>query len=476
MATNSVGSTGVGALDVNALVTQLMSIERQPIDKLNTQISSYQTKISSFGTVTSLVSGFQSAVQSLNTNLQGFSSVSSDSTVVTASAVSTAVPGSYTLNISYLAQSQNLVATGQTASTTAISNGTATTVTFDFGTISGGTLTAGVYSGATFTSNGSGTTNVTIDGTNNTLEGIRDAINAADFGVTATIVNDGSATPYRLALTSTTSGASNSIKITTSGGDGTINSLLGYDPAGVQNLNQTIAAQNASFTVNGIAISKSSNTVSDAIAGVTFTLKQVTASPVSLTVAHDTTAISSAASSFVDTYNALYSQLKSRSAFASGTDQAPSLAGDGTIRLMLNQLLGIFTTPASGGDLAYLTEVGISTQSDGTLKLDSTKLNSAIASNYSDVNNLFSSTTGFGTRLEAWTSSVLSTGGLIDNRTRSLNTSIDEFNDRISRLEVRMSALQSLYTAQYTNLNMLLISMNNTSSYLTQQFGNTTGA
>jgi flagellar hook-associated protein 2 len=453
-----------------------MSIERQPIDKLNTKITSYETKISSFGTISGLVSSFQTAVKALNTSISANSVTSADGTIVTGSAGSTAVPGTYALEVSYLAQSQNLVAAGQTSSTAAIGNGTATTVTFDFGTISGGTLTSGTYSGATFTSNGSGATSITIDGTNNTLEGIRDAINAANFGVTATIVNDGSATPYRLALTSTSSGVSNSIKITTSGGDGTIGNLLGYNPAGVQNLNQTVAAQNASFTVNGIAISKTSNTVSDAIQGVTFTLGKQTTGPVNLTVAHDTSAINTAASSFVEAYNALYNQLKTRSAYGTSTSQAPALAGDGTVRIMMSQLHGIFNTAATGGTLAYLTEVGISANASGQLTFTSSKLSSAIATDFADVTNLFTSTSGFATRLDDWATSVLSAGGLIDSRTTSLNTSIKDFNDQISKLEVRMAALQRLYTAQYSNLNMLLSSMDATSTYLNQQFAKSSGA
>ena len=143
---------------------------------------------------------------------------------------------------------------------------------------------------------------------------------------------------------------------------------------------------------------------------------------------------------------------------------------------MLDQLRGIFTTAASGGTLTYLTQVGISFQTDGTLKLDSSKLNSAITNNSSDVTNLFSSATGFATRLNAWSSSVLASGGLIDTRTQSLNTAIKGYNEQISRLEIRMTALQKLYTTQYTNLNMMLSNMNNTSNYLTQQFAKNSGA
>ena len=457
------------AFDVTTLVSQLMAVERRPIDTLNTKISDAQAKISSLGTLSSLVSGFQTAAQTLNSNLQKLAASPSDPNALSATANSTGVPGTYSVNVTQLAQSQNLVAAGQISSTTAIGDGTATTVTFDFGAITGGSLTNGVYSGATFTSNGNGTTSIAIDGTNNTLAGIRDAINAADMGVTATLVNDGSGTPYRLALSSTSSGASNSIKITTSGGDGSINSLLGYDPAGTQNLNQTLAAQNASLTVNGIAITSASNSVGEAIQGVTLTLKNTTTTPANLTVARDTAAINTAASAFVDAYNALASQLKSRSAY--GTDAAAGgvLAGDSALRMMQSQLRDIFLTPATGGTLSTLGQAGIAFQRDGVLQLDSSKLESAIATDFSDVTNLFSSSTGFATRLQDWAQSALTAGGLIDLRTQSFNTYVKDRNEEVDRLEIRMAALEKKFTIEYTNLNLLLSRMNSTSTFLTQQ-------
>lgn len=472
----AITSSTTTALDVPSLVSQLMAVERRPIDKLNTQIASYQTKISSFGTLSGLVSSFQSASQNLNNTLQKLAATPSDPSVFSATAGSTAVPGTYSVNVNKLAQSHSLVAAGQASSTAAIGNGTATTVTFDFGTISGGTLANGTYSGAAFTSNGNGTVSITIDSTNNTLEGIRDAINAAGAGVTATIVNDGSGTPYRLALASDSSGLSNSMKITTSGGDGSIDSLLGYDPAGTQNLEQTMAAQNASLTVNGIAITSASNTVSEAIQGVTLTLTSTTATPASLSVARDTAAINTAASGFVDAYNALASQIKSRSAYGTSNSAGGALAGDGTLRTMQDQLRGIFNTPASGGALTSLAEVGIAFQKDGSLSLDSSKLNSAISTSFSDVTNLFSSSTGFATRLDDWARSTLTPGGLIDTRTQSLNNSVKTKNDEIDRLENRMSALQKKYTTEYTNLNLLLSRMNSTSTYLTQQLSSTSSS
>ncbi len=465
----AITSSSTTAIDVPALVSQLMAVERQPIDKLTAKIASYKTKISSYGTLSSLVSGFQTAAKGLDTGLQKLAATPSDAGVLSATAGGTAVPGNYAVSVSQLAQSHNLVAAGRASSSTAIGDGTATTVTFDLGTISGGTLTNGIYSGAAFASNGSGTVSLTIDGSNNTLEGIRDAINAAAPGVTATIVNDGSGTPYRLALSSTSSGVSNSFKITTSGGDGAIDSLLGYDPAGTQHLTQTLAAQDAKLTVNGIAITSASNTVSEAIQGVTLTLKNTTGTPASLAVARDTTAINTAAASFVDAYNALASQVKSRSAYGTTANPGGALAGDSTLRLMQDQLRGIFMTPATGGTLTSLAQVGIAIQADGTLALDSGKLGSAIAANFSDVTNLFSSSTGFATRLQAWGKSALQAGGLIDTRTQSLGKYVKNYNQDVDKLENRMVALEKKYRIEYTNLNMLLSSMNTTSTYLTQQ-------
>lgn len=461
-------------LDVPTLVSQLMSLERRPIDQLNARIDSYQTKISSFGTISGLVSSFQSSLQTLNNSLGAFSATPSDTSILSASASSAAVAGTYSLNVTSLAQSQNLVAAGQVSSTSTIGTGTATTVTFDFGTINGTLKLDKTYDvGTTFTSNGTGTKSITIDGTNNTLEGIRDTVNAASIGVTATIVNDGSGTPYHLVFTSNTSGISNSIKITTDGGDATIDSLLANDPAGIQHLSETVSAKNAEFTVNGIAISKTTNNITDAIQGVTLTLKNLTTSTAKLTVARDTSAVSTAASGFVDAYNALANQLKSRSAYSTASTQGGALAGDGTIRFMQQQLRGILgspATPAAGGSLTMLAQVGITYQTDGTLRLDSGKLFTEMTNNFSDVSNLFASPTGFTTRLKTWTTSTLATDGSIAMRTDNIKKSIDSYNNEINRLEARMKALQKQYTTTYSNLNLFLSSMNNTSSYLSSQF------
>lgn len=451
--TSSLASSSAGTLDVPALVSQLMTLERRPLEKLTAKVASYQTKISSFGTLKGLVSGFQTAAQGLGTSLQGFSATPSDTSVFSASASSTAAAGVYSLDVTTLAQAHKLAAAGQLSDTTAIATVDSTAI-FTVGTTS---------------------TNIAITA-GATLQDVRAAINAANIGVTATIINDGSGTPYRLALSADNSGLSNAVTSITiqTGGDAAINDLLAYNPTEnvptpVVPMAQTVAAADADFKVNGIRILRSSNAITDVIEGVSLNLSKENASA-TLTVKRDASAISTAAAGFVDAFNALNSQLKSRSAYGTAGTAAPVLSGDGTVRLMLDQLRGIFMTAASGGTLTSLAQVGIAFQADGTLKLDSSKLNSAMTNDFSDVVNLFSSATGYITRLDAWSTSVVQAGGLIDARTDSLNTSVEDYNEQIEKLENRMVFLQKQYTTIYSNLNALLSSMNSTGAYLTQQF------
>ncbi|MFN3715159.1 MAG: flagellar filament capping protein FliD [Thiobacillus sp.] len=465
----SISSSTTTAFDVTKLVSQLMAVERRPIDTLNNRISDTQAKISSFGTLSGLVSAFQSAALGLRTGLQKLTTTPSDPLAFSATPNGAGVPGTYSVEVSQLAQSQSLVAAGQASRTAAIGDGTATTLTFDFGTISGGTLGGGIYSGATFTASGAGSASVVIDSSNNTLEGIRDAINAANLGIGATIVNDGSGTPYRLALSSVNSGVNNSLRISVSGGDGSIDSLLGYDPAGTQNLTQTRSAQNAQLTVNGIPITSASNTLTEAIQGASLTLKNVTSSPANLSVSRDTAAINAAVTAFVDAYNALASQIKSRSAFAVGGNSAGVLAGDSGLRQMQSQLSDIFTSPVVTGTLSSLAQVGIAFKNGGQLQFDSATFNNALAADFDDVVNLIASPTGFATRLEDWARGALSAGGVIESRTQSLRDFVKDRNAEVDRLEQRMALLEKKYTQEYTNLNLLLSRMNTTSTFLTQQ-------
>jgi flagellar hook-associated protein 2 len=386
-------ATASSGLDVASIVSQLMTVEQRPLNALTTKEASYQAKLSAYGTIQGALSSFQNAVSTLNnaSKFQTLTASSSDS-AVTASVSATAATGTFSVDVTQLAKAQKLVAVGQTSATEAIGSGTSTTLTFDFGTISGGTFDSGTgqYTGATFTAGGSGSKTVTIDSTNNTLQGIRDAINSAGIGVTAAIINDGSGNPYRLTLSSDSTGEANSIRISVSG-DATLDALLANDPAGTQNLAETTTAQNAELTVNGIPVSKSSNTVSDVIEGVTLNLKGTTTSGASVTVSRDSSGANSAVSAFVKAYNALDSTLKQVSAYDPTTQTSSILQGDATVRTIQYQIRAALgaSVQNTGGSLTTLSQIGVAFQKDGSLALDTAKLSAAVNDPNNNIATLF---------------------------------------------------------------------------------------
>jgi flagellar hook-associated protein 2 len=386
----TISSPGIGSgLDVNSIVTQLMALERQPITLLDTKEASAQAKLSAYGTLKGALSSFQSAVAALSTsaNFAAVKATTADTTVVSAAAQASAVAGNYAIDVSQLAQAQKLVSAGQASSSAAIGTGT---LTFDFGTIAGGSLDSetGQYTGAAFTSNGSGSKTITIDAAHASLEGIRDAINGASVGVTATLINDGSGTPYRLALSVADTGVDNSLKIGVSG-DAALASLLAQDPAGTQSLTQTVAAKNAEFTVDGLAITKATNSVTDVIQGVSLNLLKESAT--SITVARDSSSATTSINAFVKAYNDLNTTLSSLSKYDATNNQASILTGDSAVRSVQTQVRGIFNSAltTAGGGLTTLSDVGISFKTDGTLQLDSAKLGKVIADPTKDVSTLF---------------------------------------------------------------------------------------
>ncbi len=460
-----------GSIDVTTVVAQLMEVERRPVNQLNNKSAAYETQLSVLASLKNGVADFQNAVKGLKDtgSFQSFSTTSSNTSALTATAGSTASVGSYALNVSSLAQSQQLVAAGQVSSTAAIGTGASTTLSFDFGTIGGGTLTNGTYTGASFTSGGAGVQTVTIDGTNNTLQGIRDAVNDADIGVSASIINDGGASPYRLVFSSTATGVDNSMSISVAG-DATLSGLLSNDPAGTQNLSETLTAQNANFDLNGIAITKSSNTVTDVVEGVTLNLGAVTTAPVNITVAKDTAAINEAANTFITEYNKLMGELKSLSAYAGESGSAGSLAGDPAVRQMINELTEIIGGTVTGGAYARLADVGITSKPGVGLALDSSIFSAAIDSNLDDLANLFTAEEGFATKLDTWASTSMNV--TLTTRTSNINEAISNIADEIELREVRLSSIEQRYTKQFTNLNVVLASMTAQQNFVTSVLGN----
>lgn len=390
--TTATSAAGGTLINVASLVSQLMTVEQQPLILLQQHEASYVSKLSALGGVQSALSTFQTAMAGLSSTSQvlQMNATSSNTAALSATASNSATAGTYSINVNSLAQGQQLAATGQASLTSPIGTGASTTLTFNFGTISGGTLGSnGQYSNATFTSNGTGSKTVTINSSNNSLQGIASAINSANIGVTASIVNDGSSTPYRLVLSSNMPGASNSMQISASG-DSAISSLLSYDPSGTQNLTQTVAAQSANFTVNGLSVTSNSNTTSTAIPGVTLNLQQTTASPLTLSVAQNTSGLSTAVNNFVQAYNSLNTAITSVASYNASTQTAGPLLGDFGVQSLQSQIRSTLNTAiTANGAYTTLSSIGVTFQTDGSLSVNTSTLNSAISSNPNAVAALF---------------------------------------------------------------------------------------
>jgi len=394
----AISAAGVGSnLDVDGIVSQLMAVEKQPLTLMQNTESDYKAKLSAYGTLKGALSSLQSAMQGLadGTKFQAAAVSVADTSVLTATANGTngkAVPGSYSVEVGQLAQQQKIRSDGFASTSSVVGSGT---LTIEFGS----------YDSAanTFTLNGTkAAQTITIDPSSNTLSGVRDAINAANIGVSATIINDG--TSNRLVLTSKDTGAANSIKISTSDDDG-LNldaaglSQLAFDPTASagsgKNLTQAQAAQDAKLKIDGIDISKSSNTVTDAIEGVTLNLlKTNSGSPTTLGVSHDSAGITAAINTFVTSYNSINQTLSDLSSYNAAAKTGGVLQGDSAalsiqmrIRATLSAAVG--NMGGTGTGLSSLSQIGVSFQKDGSLALDSTKLQKALDNNFDDIAGLF---------------------------------------------------------------------------------------
>jgi flagellar hook-associated protein 2 len=412
----TISSPGIGSgLDTAGIISKLMAIEAAPLNQLTTNQDSFQTKITAYGQVQSNLSQFQSSVLSLSdiNTLKTVSATSSDTSILSATTSVGAAAGNYAITVNQLAQAQQLVSNGQSSSTATIGSGSTSTVTFDFGTITG-TKTNQIYdAGSTFTSNGIASKSITIDSSNNTLTGIRDAINAAGMGVTASVINDGSSSPYRLILSNNQTGVANSMRISVTG-DASISSLMTEDPSSPsnQNFQETVAALNANLTIAGVPVTKASNVISDAISGVTMTLNKTNVgSTVNLGLTNNTAGLTTSISNLVSSYNTLNTSLNSLTNFDLATRTGADLYGESTVTAIQRQIKNIVLSslPAGSNSYTVLNNVGITFQKDGSLAVDNTKLNTAISNNYNSVANLFAANASATDALVQFTSSTSDT-------------------------------------------------------------------
>jgi len=554
----AISSAGIGSgLDVNSIVTSLMNVERQPLTTVSKQKTDYQSQISAYGTMKSALSTFQTAVKALSSpaKFNAQTVTSSNPAVFTATANGNATIGDYAVTVNQLAKSQKLAVTGFANTSDVVGTGT---LSISFGTFTPEVLIPPTPS--SFTANAAkADVVIAIGSSNNTLAGVRDAINASNSSVSATIVNDG--TTNRLVITSKDTGEVNSLKITVADDD-TTNldaaglSQLAYDPTASvgtgKNLTQMQEAKNAILDVDGIAVVKASNSITDVIEGVTLNLLTTSNSlSVNLGVATNQDKIKESVTAFVDGYNKLSDTLRSLTKYDETGKASGALLGDATARSVINQIKSVMTkTIGTGGTINSLSQIGVSFQRDGKLALDATKLATAVTSNFSDISTLFATsakatdpliayssstsktqagtyavtvsqlgtsllnaagtingvaangaginlvgatgdaseglnikvnggalgargtinfTIGYAAQLDNVITNLLTEDGLLAARTQGMQSSITRLDKQTDAINVRLTAIEARYRAQFTKLDTLLSSMSTTSTFLTQQ-------
>lgn len=445
MATTS--SLGIGTgVDLNAMLTKIMAAERQPIDALNTKIASANTKLTTYGVLKSVLSSLQTAASTLGnpTKLAALTATSSDATVTTASAAFNASAGSYAVSVTNLATAQKSFSNAQ-ASGTSFGSGS---LDFDFS----GTIKSVLLN----------------DKASYTLEEVSARINGANIGVTATVVS-GSAGD-RLVFTGSSTGSAGTFKLsanpdTVSGTTVSLGNIASFDTATPGLARAT--AQDANLTVDGITVTSSTNTISNAVTGVSLTLLKTGSSTV--TVQADNSTITNAVNAFIGAYNAVNTTIKQNSTYDQATKTGKPLNAESAVRSIQSALNSVrMNVPADLSNATYktLSSIGISVEKDGSLSLDGTKLASALASSPDDVQQTLNS---YGTAFNDTLTKMLDTQGTVQVRLNGLNASIKSYNDNITSLEVRVANVEKRYRAQFSALDTLVSGLQTTSSYLTQQ-------
>jgi flagellar hook-associated protein 2 len=470
----SISSAGIGSgLDVSSIVTQLMAVESRPLDLLKTQASTINAKLSSFGKLQSYFSAFRDKSADLSSagTWNATTATSSDTSSVSVATGGAAAAGSYSVSVSKLAASQTVISAAQTSSSATLNEGS---ITIELGSYTG-TPTS------TFTAkSGSSPVSISIGAGDTSLSSIRDKINGAGAGVVASIVTDASGA--RLSLRSSATGAENAFRITTSetsddGDAATGLSALDYDATGTTSqMTRTQEAGNAAAQVNGIDISSASNLLNNVVDGVTLTLQKVTTNPVTVDVKSDTESMKAKVTAFVSAFNDLANFLRTQTAYDADTKTAGSLQGDSAAVSLQSQLRGVLNQGSTASSLyTRLSDVGLSLQKDGTMKLDATKLDGALSGHLGELKKVLSATgtdsasTGYMTRWRQLGDTVLGVDGAFTSRTQGLKDSITRNAKSQDAMSQRLAQTETRMRARYNALDTQMASLNATSSYLTQQ-------
>jgi flagellar hook-associated protein 2 len=468
-----------------------MTAEKIPLVALQKKEAAQQTKITAYGSLSSALAAFSTAAAAVNeSKFITAKATSSDAAVATVTSKLGAATGSIALKVDSLATNAKVasarVLDWQNVAATADSTIGTGTLTFTMGTATS--------TPAGFTSDSEQTPfTVEIGAGQNTLAGIRDAVNAKGGAITASIVNDG--TGARLVFSSNNTGEKNNFSITAEGpastGGGPALSQFAYNPAAPGNAatsaSQVALGTNASLTIDGMAVSSASNTLTDTIDGLTITLlKGATAGVAASTtigVGQDNAGAKAAVTTLTTAYNTLLAATKTLSlsvpqdAGSEDTRTDGPLSGDATIRSLMTQIKAQLTGPMSGATDPYtsLSTIGVEFQKDGTLKLNETVFDKAMTADRTAVTKLFTAepdgegSQGITAKLASIVTQMTASDGQVQSRIDSLTTGTKQLQKQQTDMSARLVQIQARYTAQFTALDSLLTSLNSTSSFLTQQ-------
>lgn len=421
------GATSTGSFNAQQYVQSIIQSEQGPEQLMQQQVSTLSDQATALGTISTQLQSLQTAVFALN-DFQGAlaakTASSSNSGVATATADSTAAAGSHTVVVN------NLAATSSAYSST-LTNGDTTFAT--------GSFTLQVGSGTA--------TTITVDSTNDTLNTLAASINSQNLGVTASVITD--ANGARLGLVSNSSGAA---------GDLTISG----NTTGVS-FTKAVTGVNASFSVDGIALASASNTVTGVVQGVTINLTGTDPAGATISVAPDTTQATTAITNFVNAYNQVIGSLNTQFKYDSTTQSTGPLGSDTTVMDLQQQLLGNAAFSISGNSgYVNLASIGVDMNDDGTLSINSSSLNAALASNFTAVQNLFQQVSpagfaqNFDNNLLNMTDPVASPIAVdqqgIAQSTADLNQQIADFQARLDSQEQQLMQVYSGVAVTIQNL------------------------
>jgi flagellar hook-associated protein 2 len=466
-----ISSAGIGSgLDVNSIVSQLVSIERQPIRLLQGQASRLETQISAFGRLQGALSTLRDAAMRLGTasNWQQSTSTSSNTAAVATATTGAAQKGNYSIVVSQLAVGQTLSSAKYATPATSLGSGTLRIELGNFDAVP-----PVPKSGAT-------AVDIVIDPTKSSLSEIRDKINEAGAGVVASIVNDIDGS--RLVMRSAQTGAENGFRVQVQDDDdgnaanATGLSALAFDPSGggFSSMSRAQTAINAKATIDGIAVESASNTLSGTIEGLTLSLRQMGQAEV--VVEPDTAALKKSVDDFVNAFNESIKLLRTQTSYDPATKQAGPLQGDSSGKTMLMQLRSQFTGDGGASSVFNrLADAGLSLNTDGTVKVDATKLSAALT-NGSELQKLFANVDtvdpakqGIASRMQGWLKQTLDGEGTVPSRTQSLQDRVRENKENQVRLEDRVARTQERLLRQYTALDMRMGQLSGLASYVSQQ-------